>query len=598
MIARLQLTAAADQLGGSRPDAHIAPMRESLTRLFDRRRVLVCTLAGAVLGMAIALQGLSPAFIAGTGGKWVRPENDYIAYLVAWNYFIVDEWRLPLFELPAMGYPEGGSVLFNDALPATALPTKVLYKLTGMRVNPFGWWIFLTYILQGAMAARLVCAVGVRSVWACLAAATFAVVCTSFASRMGHTALSSHFLLLWALALYFESVRRSRLKAIEFSLLLAAAVLINSYLFAMVFGFLLVTIAALWFRRQLTRRDLQVAGAGVAVVVVIAVTAGYGVFLVSPSTMKSEGFGLYSWNLAGLLVPPAGVFGQFAGIARDATHGQYEGEAYLGHGALVVLLLCVLFTPRRVVQHLRTHAIYVAALLGFAAYAASNKVYFGSTLLAEYPLPQFALDLGNYFRATGRFIWPLSYSLAILPVACIFRWWHPAPAIAVVVLGVSLQIQDEWPKLEYRARLTAQPYEDLVDTARLNSWLSQHDRLWQYPSWACGGLGGSKRSWGNKESNRELQVQLAAARAGLPTNSVYTSRLLKHCPTEFTWLNNPQLEDGVLYLLGPEAVAASPTLTTLARSNACVTLDWVVACSRKWSRMAEAAELGAPSRRK
>ena len=63
-------------------------------------------------------------FIAGTGGKWIRPENDYVAYLVAWNYYIVDTWRFPLFDLPAMGYPEGGSVLFNDALPLTAAPDE------------------------------------------------------------------------------------------------------------------------------------------------------------------------------------------------------------------------------------------------------------------------------------------------------------------------------------------------------------------------------------------------------------------------------------------------------------------------------------------
>ena len=59
--------------------------------------------------------------------------------------------------------------------------------------------------------------------------------------------------------------------------------------------------------------------------------------------------------------------------------------------------------------------------MALAAYAASNLVYAGSVLVVKYPLPALALDLGNYFRATGRFIWPLAYSLAILPVALIFR---------------------------------------------------------------------------------------------------------------------------------------------------------------------------------
>jgi uncharacterized protein DUF6311 len=556
----------------------------SLLQHFEKRKSLVCVLVGALTGTVIGLQALDPQFVAGTGGKWIRPENDFVAYLVAWNYFVVDTWRLPLFDLPAMGYPEGGSVLFNDALPLTAVPTKIVYQLLGVRVNPFGWWIFLTYVLQGAMAARVVCAVGVRSIPACAAAAVLAIVNVSFGSRMGHTALSSHFLLLWVLALHFESLRRGRAKIVELSVVLALALLVNSYLFAMVFAFELVTLLALWFRRQLAPRDVRIAAVGIAVSVALGLIAGYGVFLTNPTTMKSQGFGLYSWNLVGLLLPAKGVFGLLAGLPRDGTHGQYEGESFIGHGALLLLVLSVAFTPRKALAHLRTYWVYTATLVAFAVYAASNLVYLSDRLVVAYPLPQFALDLGNYFRATGRFIWPLAYSLMLLPVALIFRWWHPAAALAAAALAAYLQLNEGWAGVRWIRHVTTQSYEELIDTRRVSSWLTEHDRLFQYPSWACGGLEGAKRSWGNPVANRELQVQLAAARAGVPTNSVYTSRLLKDCPAEYGWLANPQLEDGVLYLFALDAVQAHPALASLARSNACVTLEWGVACSRTWLR--------------
>jgi hypothetical protein len=558
-------------------------MRQSLLPSLKDRKLGLCLLSGALAGMAIAVQVLDPQFIAGTGGKWIRPENDYNAYLVAWNYYVIDKWRFPLFDLPAMGYPEGGSVLFNDALPITAIPTKLLYHWTGTRVNPFGWWIFLTYVLQGAMAARLVCALGVRSIWACTTAAVLAIVNTAFSSRMVHTALSSHFLLLWVLALHFESVRRERARIGELMAVLAVALLVNSYLFAMVFAFEVATIAPLALRGQLHRRDLGVAAVGVVLVAALGIASGYGVFFTNPVTMKSQGFGLYSWNLVGLLLPPDGIFGFLAGVPRDGTHGQYEGEAYLGRGALLLLALCLVFTPVKVVQHARRYWVYVAMLLAFALYAASNVVYVSDILMVQYPLPQAVIDLGNYFRATGRFIWPLAYSLAILPVACIFRWWHPALAVAAAAIAVVLQCQEGSPGLQHRRVQTSQTYEELIDTPTVSSWLAQHERLWQYPSWACGGLAGAKRSWGNREANRELQVQLAAARAGIPTNSVYTSRLLKNCPIEFNWLANPQLEEGVLYLFAPDTVQASPALSNLARSKACLRLDWAVVCSQNWA---------------
>ena len=536
---------------------------------------------GALIGLLVGLQALDPQFIAGTGAKWVHPQDDYIAYLVAWHYYVADAWRFPLFSLPAMGYPEGGSVLFNDALPLTALITKGLYRGAGVLVNPFGWWVLLTYVLQGAMAARIVNAVGVRSIACCAAAAVFAVVNIAFNARIGHVALSSHFLLLWAIALHFESVRRERVAALEIVAVLAVTLLVNAYLFAMVAAVGVATTVAIGLRRQLRPTAFRDRAAGMVLVGVLGLVAGYGVLLVNPSTMKSEGFGLYSWNLTGLLLPPDGLFGWLSNIPRYGTHGQYEGEAYIGRGALALLLICVLVMPAKVLSQLQRHKPYVGLLAVLVLFAASNAVYAGNRLLIEYPLPGFAVDLANYFRATGRFIWPLAYSLAILPVALIFRSWHPASALAAAAIAVTLQVTEAAEYLRYRRTLTTQAYEDLIDAPRMRGWLHQHERMWQFPSWACGGLV-ADRQWPSRDANRELQLQLEASKAGVPTNSVYTSRVLKNCLAEAEWLNQPSLEPGVLYVLAPHVVRASPALADLARSEMCLTLEWAVVCSRKW----------------
>jgi hypothetical protein len=90
--------------------------------------------------------------------------------------------------------------------------------------------------------------------------------------------------------------------------------------------------------------------------------------------------------------------------------------------------------------------------------------------------------------------------------------------------------------------------------------------------------------WGGVTTNRELQLELLVARHGVPSNSIYTSRILKDCNKERAWIRNtPQLEEGVLYLLAPKTVAASPALGALTATGSCITLNWVVACSRLWS---------------
>lgn len=551
----------------------------------DRTRTGATFLAlagAAIVGLLVGLDALAPPFITGSGGKWVRPENDYDAYLVAWNYFVADHWRFPLFSLPQMGYPEGGSVLFNDALPLAAVPTKLLYQLTGAKVNPFGWWILLLYVLQGVMAGRVLRATGVRSVVSAVVAAMLAVVSTAFVTRMGHTALASHFLVLWALALHFSAMRRQHARAGEATLLLAVTLMVNAYLFAIVFALVAATWIALAARRLLAIRDLVRIGVGLSAVVALGLIAGYGLVFSNPSTMKSEGFGKYSWNLVTLLLPPDGIFGYFANVPRDATHGQYEGEAYIGRGALLLLALVLLSFPGRVVQHLRRYWVLALTMAALAIYAASNVIYAGPVLVASFDLPPAALALGNYFRATGRFVWPLAYGLTLLPLACLMRWWRPLPAMLVAVLAAYLQFAEARPGIDYRRGVTLQSYADLIDEPRVTSWIRQHARVWQFPSWDCGGLVGANRRWPSDDSNRELQLQLAAARAGVPMNSVYMSRALKDCTREAAWLDAPDFESDVLYVLGPPAVAASEKLSALARSNACVTLEWAVVCSASW----------------
>jgi hypothetical protein len=428
--------------------------------------------------------------------------------------------------------------------------------------------------------------VGVTSIWAAAAAAVFATVNVAFGARFGHTALSSHFLLLWALALHFDSLRARRATVLEWTVLLGITLLVNSYLFVMVCVLELATLLALWFRKQLSFVDARASALGALLVALVGVCAGYGSFLIDPSTMKSQGFGLYSWNLVGLLLPPDGVFGWLDSLPRAGTHGQYEGESYIGRGALLFAAVALVLTPRKVLGSIRTYWVYVTTLVLFAIYAASNLVYLGDVLVLSYDLPPFAIDLANYFRATGRFIWPLAYSLALLPIACVFRWLPRPFAVVLAISGIFLQYVEGRPALDYRRVVTSQAYEDLIDAPRFDSWLAAHQRVWQYPSWWCGGLAGPSRVWGRPSANLELQTQLAAARRGLPTNSVYTSRALKDCEAEKSWVASADVVEGTLYLLSPEAVRIEPRLAELARSDACTTLEWAVVCSKKWERMA------------
>ena len=528
--------------------------------------------AAGVVATALAYATLDAGFLHGTGGRWLQPDNDSAAYVVAWSYYLNDAWRFPVFDVPGMGYPEGGSVLFIDALPLTAVVTKLVYTVTGVKLNPFGPWNLLTYVLQGVFAARLMFALGVRSLPASIAASVLTVTCTGFMRRFTHTAVSSHFLLLWALALYFEN-RRGEKRLGELWVLAAVTLLVNSYLFAMVMAFVAVTLLSLAIDRRIGWRDLRIVIGGCVSVVALALVAGYGIMFTSPSSMQAPGFGLYSWNLAGLLVP------RWIDVARDATGGQYEGDSYIGIGAVLVLAVAIVARPAAALRQIRAHWLLVSLLICFAIFAASNRVYAGGSLIVSYYLPPQIEALAAFFRATGRFIWPVAYALVGLSVAATFRWLRPSIAIVVAGAAVWLQLQEAQPFQNYFRTLTGRANAEAIDLDRFGRLISTHDRVWQYPSYSCGGLAGPRRTWGDLDTNRELQLQVLAARAGVPMNSIYMSRMLKRCDREFQWADAPQFEDGVLYVLSWKTVSETPALARAVADGPCTGLSWAIVCS-------------------
>lgn len=535
-------------------------------------------LPGALVGALLAFLALPLGFITGRGSFWERPEGDYNAYLVAWQYFLHDRWRLPIFDLPAMGYPEGGSLLFNDALPIAALPSKLLYSVTGFEINPFGLWILLTYLLLGGFASRLIYAAGVRAPVALLAGAFLTAGKVLFITRLGHIAISSHFVIVWALALYFENIRDKRFTFPEHLLLGVVTLLINAYLLVMVAAIEAATVLTLAIRRQFGRADLVRAAIIAMAIIVVAWIEGYGaMFKPGSATMRAGGFGHFSWNLVTLLVPMNGLWGPSA-IVRDATGGQYEGDGYLGGGVILLALALLVAHPLRVIAAIREHWALTLAIGACMIFAASNRIYWGPHLIATVPLPERLLDIAALFRASGRFIWVPVYAVSVFSAVAWMRWLPAQVALVGLLLASSITAAEMRAAIPSVTASTRTHPPDLVDSDQMTAWLRAHERLFQYPSNSCGALVVNTQ-WGSKEANRELRVQLIAARLGRPSNSIYTSRQLKDCLSESRFMNVPVLEPGTLYMISHAPERMTPALSRLVASGACLDAGYAYVCS-------------------
>lgn len=541
----------------------------------------VHALLAAAVGVSLAFATLDARFLLGVGPKWSQPTDDLTAYVVAATYYLHDSWRFPVWAIPRMGYPEGGSIIYNDAIPVAALAAKLLATATGWHVNYLGPWVLLCYALMAVLAARLAFVLGNRSAIASMAFAAFTTGCTAFMTRM-HIALTAQFVIYWAFLAYLR-VRQPDVNLTRVVLPpLLVTFLINPYLFAMIAPIILVGVASVC-RLPAVRRQVFVAASVVSLALAIVIfVGGYVPRFHAKGSFGSWGYGYFSWNAATLVIPPAQGFWEpmTKGIVRDATGGQYEGESYLGFAPLCLLVWWVSVSWRDIPERIHRHRWLALLLVGYAIFALSNHAYLRSLTLWNVELPDAVAQVVSIFRASARFIWPTMYLLLILPGIYLGRRVRRPVWIGALTAAAVFQVFEGAPRRQWLRQWTASPSPDLVNVAVFSDWLQGHARVWQYPSWFCGGLG-SYTFVGDYP--REYQIEAMAAQANIPTNSVYMSRPLKDCERE-RWeaAALTKLKPDVLYIFSNDVIDGLPNIHRLTESAACRDSGWGWVCSRRF----------------
>ena len=406
---------------------------------------------------------------------WRNPPGDMAQAVAGAEAFLRDPaWHLPLAatdRLVADGRPL--SIVYTDSAPWAAIAAKAAGLGAGS-VSVIGLVLCLSFLLQPVAVALLLLAAGVRRFEVVALGTVLGTLLPAWYLRiLYHVALSSHWVLVLALALAVRAIRTRVSPSIVAGLcaLGALALGVHAYLFVMVAavaaGGLLADAA------RIGRPALPRAAACLALFLATSAASarllGYGA-----GGGGVSGFGRFSMNLLSPIAPQvSGVSLLATGDARpiiDATGGQYEGFNYLGAGVLLTLVLAAAWrvagggrSNRGVRRAAAPLAVAVAAL---AAAAPSNQVFLGHVRLLSFPLPgEASLD---DIRATGRLFWPAAYALLVLTLSSLDKVPHRRMVAAALCLAALLQAVDTGPLRRLaRATWTAAP---LPPTAALEPW--------------------------------------------------------------------------------------------------------------------------------
>lgn len=400
-------------------------------------------LLGGVVGAAFFLWIAGAAIVNPTRIGWLM-RLDWQWHFLGWHLFRAEPWHMPPGAIAGLFHPVGTSVAYTDSIPVLAFAFKPFDAVLPRDFQYIGAWLLACFTLQGVFGALLVRALTPRALLQALGAGLF-VLSPILLNRVGHAALTAHWLILAALWLYVRPLDARRSGLATWTIVVAIAAATHPYLAVMVLGL------ALAFAARLCEKGVgsgypffaRAAGrVGLLVVVALAVWWAAGYFLVDDAQSLGErGVGEYAMNL----LAPITTSG-WSGLLPDlplATPGQtFEAFNYLGAGALLLAAWALSDVGRHGVDpaRLRMALPLVVVCAAFALVAVSPTLTAGRLVLIDLS-DALERPLG-FFRVTGRFFWPVSYVLVFGAIAVVIRGGGSRRPAVILAAALAVQAVD------------------------------------------------------------------------------------------------------------------------------------------------------------
>lgn len=444
----------------------------------------------------------------GEGGEFDWPGGDLSQHVAGAFAYLDAPWSLPLFFTDRINYPDGVNIIFTDSAPFAGLIAKLIYTFVGIRWNYLGSWFFILWVGQAVSASILVRELGGRHWIPMTCGSITALFFQPFLLRHVHLALSSHFLIILALAAYFH-FQKQRATARGFFLWLITiliSMMTHIYIFAIV-----VTIFIAFLIDNLIKFKEYFRVSAIYTLLIFFIIFLWA--LVSGVLTRSGsdiigGYDIYSMNILSPLWP---VLSYYFGGAYPWERGGLEGYNYLGVASILLATFAVGLKPS-----LKAYALHYPALvfilICFTAYALSTTIWFGTHLVYSMPYPQYPPF--TIFRASGRFFWPVAYLVLLVPIAVVWKnkvELGVASSIMILTATSLSQVVESRLWVEHVQSGSVSPL-----AAEMVDFIALQDSVDIYPLHQC--------SHSIEEGQKISQIVAFAARLGRKVNTADQAR--------------------------------------------------------------------------
>lgn len=382
-----------------------------------------------------------------TNVNWLMNGEDLTQHYLGWVFYRDSKWSPIIGLVENMVYPGKVSIVYTDSIPIFAVIFKILSPILPETFQYFGLWGLLCFMLQGGISSLIIKKYTESNFIPIVSSLLFCISSMLLQRMFAHSALAANWIILIALLIF---VNRDKLKGSGKELLLwillaALAPAVHMYYVPMVFCILLFYLV----RNFLDDRDIKrfILILGITIFVCLAVMYILGAFH-GESDYSQPGLGYFSANLNTLYNTFFGALLTEQPLYRGE---QLEGLGYLGAGFLLLLFLSIIsiveeYKPGeklnvKLLRH-KNDIVVFFMLLVFTFFAISPTATFNDNVLYTIPYPQIILDILSIFRASGRFIWSVSYTIMIFALRKVIKKYTAKVAVFIIILCCMIQIYD------------------------------------------------------------------------------------------------------------------------------------------------------------
>lgn len=369
--------------------------------------------------------------------------GDLAENYLGWSFLRGEPWSFPLGKVTSFFTPIGTYAAYFGLSPLVWMPFKLLSTILPLDFQYIGWWLLACNCLQAYFGYRLMRLI-TSNIFEQLLGVGFFLLSPPLLHRIlyGNDTLYAQWLILAGLVIYFENYLEipSYKLIVYWSILIFGAFTIMPYFGPMVI-FLALPFYIHIFMSSPTYRVKATLSIFIFPLIIIACYISFGYYTRGNYDNLTD-YGTYSLNL-NAFINPLGCSSFLPALPYRLGQGP-EGFNYLGLG--IIILICYGIT-HSFIRHPKIDRIkyllpLVIMLLLFFMYAISNRVIWSDTLVFKYYLPEPLLKIANMFRCSGRFGWPLFYSMLLGSLFCVTSTKCKSLSVSVMCICLAVQLAD------------------------------------------------------------------------------------------------------------------------------------------------------------